>query len=72
MNFYGTNDEYKIDDKYMLLACSSKLFKQIKEIKSFTYYHLVLEEEDGDKQFGIWANGILTETISKKSYLKYN
>jgi hypothetical protein len=59
----------KIDEKYLLLSCVSKDFKKLEDTKLYTYYHLTLENNDDDEErFGIWANGILTETPSKKLF----
>jgi len=60
----------KIDGKYLLLSCVSKKFKKIEDTQLFTYYHLTLENNDDDEErFGIWANGILTETPSKNLFI---
>jgi hypothetical protein len=62
----------KIDGKYLLLSCVSKKFKKIEDTQLYTYYHLILENNDDDEErFGIWANGILTETPSKNYYLSH-
>ena len=38
----------------------------------FTYYHLTVESDgDENKRYGIWANGILSETPSKKQFLNH-
>ena len=31
------------------------------------HYHLLLENNDDEERFGIWANGILTETPNEKT-----
>lgn len=49
----------KIDEKFLVNASSSNKFFVINDDKIYTYYHLVLE---GDRKYGIWANGILTES----------
>jgi hypothetical protein len=60
-----------IDKKYLLLAAVSTHFEQIKNKKPYVYYHLVLDNEDDDEaRYGIWANGILTETPSKEFFKK--
>ena len=65
--FFGETP--KIDGKYLLLSCVSKDFKKLEDTKLYTYYHLTLENNDDDEErFGIWANGILTETPSKKLF----
>ena len=59
-----------IDGKHLLLASVSKDFTKLEDVKAYTYYHLILENnENNNEQFGIWANGILTETPSKKIFL---
>jgi len=61
-----------IDNKYLLLAAGSEQFEQINNKKPYVYYHLVLDNEDNDEsQYGIWSNGILTETPSKEFFKKH-
>ena len=61
----------KIEDKYLLLAAASDKFEKIVGNDKYTYYHLVLENNGDDKErFGIWANGILTETPSKNFFVQ--
>jgi hypothetical protein len=65
-------EDIKIDDKYLLLACTSDKFEKIQNNDTYTYYHFTLENDgDDDNRYGIWANGILTETPSKNQYMKY-
>jgi hypothetical protein len=67
--FHGTIP--MIENKYLLLAAASNEFVQITDSNKYTYYHLVLENNDeDDERFGIWANGILTETPSKKYFIQ--
>ena len=55
-----------IDDKQLLLAGLSDSFTQIKGDDIYDIYHIVLEDEDGkSKRYGIWANGVLTESAYK-------
>ena len=57
-----------IDNKRLLLACVSDQFYAIQDTDVYTYYHLLLENnDDDDERFGIWANGILTETPNEKN-----
>jgi len=56
------NPKIKIDDKYLILACVSDKFEQIKDNKLYEYYHLSLESDIKNKRYGIYANGVLTET----------
>jgi hypothetical protein len=72
LNKFGVKEyEYKIDDKYLLLVSASNQFIQEKNNDKYTYYHLTLESEDENQRFGIWANGILTETTCN-NYLLNN
>jgi len=62
----------EIDDKKLLLAAVSKDFVQIKNVGLYTYYHLTLENDgNDDERYGIWSNGLLTETPSKKQFLEH-
>ena len=61
-----------IEDKYLLLAHVNEKFEKIKNRNSYTYFHLILKSENKDERFGIWANGILTEICSKKTFKKIN
>jgi len=67
-NVFDNGQPIMIDDKFLLLAGLSSLFKQLTEQKKFTYYHLILESNHDDERFGVYANGILTETPSKKHF----
>ena len=68
--FWGATP--KLDKKYLLLAAASSQFAPIKNKKPYVYYHLVLENEDNvEARYGIWANGILTETPTKEFFLKH-
>ena len=62
-----------IDDKYLLLASVSKSFKKLENNNTYTYYHFVVENEgDDSKSYGVWANGVLTESTSKKYFSSQN
>ena len=65
------NNIKKIDNKMLLLSSVSKKFIKVTNNKEYTYYHLVIEN-DGDitKRYGIWADGVLTETPSEKYFTK--
>jgi hypothetical protein len=61
--------EIMIDDKYLLLVSISKDFVKIENNDVYTYYHFALENNgNDDERFGVWANGILTETVSKNQF----
>jgi hypothetical protein len=61
-----------IDDKYLLLASVSDQFVKLVNIIPYTYYHFILENNGSiDERFGVWANGILTETPSKNFFMSH-
>ena len=63
-----------IDDKYLLLCAVSNDFIELEDTNLYTYYHLVLECDEGedDKRFGVWANGVLSESTPKFDFIKHN
>ena len=70
---FETGEPIKIDDKYLLLAGISDQFVKIENEDSYVYYHLCLESAgDNDRRFGIWANGCLTETVSRNQFLEHD
>jgi hypothetical protein len=57
-----------IDNKHLLLSCCSDQFAPMQDTNLYNYYHLLLENNDDEEErFGIWANGILTETPNVKT-----
>ena len=69
---YRTNKTPLIDNKYLLLAAVSSNFIKVLDEKLYTYYHFTLENNnDNDERFGVWANGVLTETPSKTQFNKH-
>jgi hypothetical protein len=68
ISIYNSADR-KIDGKYLLLASVSDNFEAVNDNNTYTYYHLVLEH-DGDlnARYGIWANGVLTESQSENHF----
>ncbi len=55
----------EIDGMYTLLstiACSR--FEQVKDNIRCKIYHFVVESDDHSRQYGVYANGVLSETIS--------
>lgn len=60
-----------VDGKHFLLAAVSSDFEKIQEIRPFTYYHLTLESDDPKRFYGIWANGILSESTCQKDFIAH-
>ena len=62
-----------IEDKYLLFVALSNQFIKLEDRNLYTYYHFVLEcdENEYDKRFGIWANGILSESTQRNHFIKH-
>jgi hypothetical protein len=57
---------YITDDKYRLPACVDKKAKSYEKNGLFTIYHIALENDNYYMNYGIYANGLLVETCSKR------
>jgi surface protein len=62
-------DIYVTDEKYRLPACVDERAAVYEKEGLFTIYHLALDHDDYYMNYGIYANGLLVETCSKR-YLK--
>jgi len=62
-------DIYITDNKYRLPACMDTRASVYEKQGTYTIYHLALENDDYYMNYGIYANGLLVETSSKR-YLK--
>jgi hypothetical protein len=60
---------YVTDNKYRLPACLDDRASVYETPGIYTIYHLALENESYYGNYGIYANGLLVETCSKR-YLK--
>lgn len=61
----------KINDKYLLMSFISSDFEFVNDNCEYELFHIILENDDDIKQqFGIWANGILSESMSYNTYLR--
>ena len=59
-----------IDGKYLLLASVSSSFVKLENKEVYTYYHFAVENDgDDDSRYGVWGNGVLTETPSKNQFV---
>ena len=67
--FRGNKRYSKIDGMYLQRAAFSKEFVKITDNEVYTYYHIVLQSAD-EVRYGIWANGILSESTFKKDISK--
>jgi hypothetical protein len=62
-------DIFVTNKKYRLPACVDKRATPFLKEGIFTVYHFSLENVNGYKNYGVYANGLLVETISKR-YLR--
>lgn len=60
---------FETDGKWRLPACVDERAKPYEKEGTHTIYHLALENEDYFMNYGIYANGLVVETCSKR-YLK--
>jgi hypothetical protein len=58
---------YITDNKYRLLTCLDSRAKPYEEEGLFNIYHIALENNDYYMNYGIYANGLLVETSSKRN-----
>ena len=68
IEIYGGNI-YVTDRKYRLPACADPRASIYETPGTYTIYHLALENDDYYMNYGVYANGLLVETCSKR-YLK--
>ena len=59
-----------IDDKKLLMANVGKQFEPVNDNNLYQLHQLVLENENSKGQYGIYSNGILSETMSLHVYHK--
>ena len=60
-----------IEDKKLLLACSSDKFEKIEDDLEYELWHFALESDDIHKHYGVYINdGILSESCSQAIILK--
>jgi len=62
-------DAYVTGNKYRLPACADNRTMVYEKAGSYNVYHVALENDDYRKNYGIFANGLLVESCSKR-YLK--
>ena len=57
---------YITDDKYRLPACVDERAQIYEKTGTFPIYHLALENDDYYMNYGVYANGLLVETSSRR------
>lgn len=60
----------KIDDKFLLMAFADEKYQRVYDNNVWDLYQIVLEHEDNSGRYGIYANGLLSETMSNKTFMR--
>lgn len=60
------------ENKYRLYACADERVRVLDQKGEFDIYHLALENADYYMNYGIYANGILVESCSKRYLMEYS
>jgi hypothetical protein len=63
-------DTYVTDERYRLPACADPRASVYPDPGTYIIYHLALENEDYIGNYGIYANGLLVESCSKRYLLE--
>ena len=65
---YRQLESCKIEDKYLLMACCLDSCEKIDNNNKYKLYHLVLKNDNHNGQYGIYSNGLLSESMSYNCY----
>jgi len=65
-------DIFVTDSKYRLPTCVDKRASPYEKEGKFTIYHIALENDDYYMNYGIYANGLIVETCSKRFLKEYS
>ena len=60
------------DDKYRLMACIDERAKPYSKEGLYTIWHFSLEHVDYYKNYGVYANGLLVESCSRRMMCEYS
>ena len=63
---------YCTDEKYRVMAYLDKKTKPYRKEGDFEIWHFSLEHPDDYMNYGIYANGLLVETASKRMMADYS
>ena len=58
----------QINDKYLLMACVDDLFTDVKDENIYDMYQIILQSDSPSQQYGIYANGLLSESMSIQTF----
>ena len=56
------------ENKYLSYAMFNKNFEFVNDNNYYTVYHIVLDNNNDKGFYGIYANGVLSESISKTCF----
>ena len=65
--YYG--EVKKLDNKFMLLSCVNSKAIKLNNNNLYYVYNFVLENSNPNSHYGIYANGILVESMSENTIL---
>lgn len=60
------------ENKYRLMACIDQRAEPYENEGVFTIWHFALEHENNRANYGVYANGLLVETSSKRMVSEYS
>lgn len=60
----------EIGGKKLVMAYNSDKCVPVFDDEEYEFFHVVLEGEKKSTQYGIWANGILTESLTMKTFIR--
>jgi hypothetical protein len=63
---------FETDGKWRLPACVDERARPYEKEGTFTIYHFALEHEDYLMNYGIYANGLIVETCSKRNLKEFS
>jgi len=66
------NKLHMIDDKYLLLTVLNEAFTKHTITEPVKVYHFVLENENIENSYGVYANGLLVESMSQQFFDNYS
>jgi hypothetical protein len=58
----------KIDDKFLLMSLANEKAEVVKDENLYELYQIVLENDCDSNRYGIYANGLLSETMSLQTF----
>lgn len=66
------NRVFITDNKYRLMTCIDERSEPVNDDNSYRVWHFALESEDDNRNYGVWANGLLVETTFIKQFKNRN